>query len=250
MSLSRPLDSSTCSTYDDWRDGLSNYASDNVYGTSLVAQGRSAVLSLYNSRTIAYARGTLDLGDDSTTCAPSTTGANRNERFFNFIKAFPPTCTIGGVCDTIDYVATGHDAGAMFASTSGQSRLFLDNFNGNGSKHYDIGYPRLQAGDDPYPDPSLNTTTTGAPVRTYAGNMTYVGCYSDQSPQSLSYMAYSDSSNTIEKCTDTCNAAGYTIAGAEFGIECYCGNTLTSKAVMTVDSGCILTCPGGLCFSE
>lgn len=248
FATTRPLDYSTCSIYDNWREGFNNYTVSNIYGDALVAEGRAAALANYNSRSIAYARGTLDTGDDSTTCAPYTTGANRNERFFNFIKAFPPTCKVGGVCDTIDYVAVGHDAGAMFASTSGQYRLFLDNFNGNGSRHYDIGYPRLQAGDDPYPDPSLNGTTSSntTAITTYAGNMTYIGCYSDQTPASLTDFAYTSNNNTVELCTSTCATEGYTIAGLEFGSQCYCGNSLTSKAVQTVDSGCTTACPGML----
>lgn len=248
FSTSRPLDTSTCPSYDDWRDGFNNYSLDNSYGDALVAQGRPAVLAHYNSRSIAYARGTLDTGDDSTTCAPETTGANRNERFFQFIKAFPVSCDPAGACSTIDYVVSGHDAGMMFASTSGQYRLFLDNFSGNGSRHYDIGYPRMQAGDDPYPDPSLATNATTSPT-VYAGNMTYQGCYSDQSPPSLTYEAYANSNNTVDLCTSTCAAAGYTVAGVELSTRCYCGNALTSKAELGVDAGCSLTCAGTLSHS-
>ncbi|EOD44816.1 putative carbohydrate-binding wsc protein [Neofusicoccum parvum UCRNP2] len=104
MSTDRPVDYSSCSTYDDWRDGLNSYT--NTYGSALVASGRSNVLANYNTKSIAYARGTLDLGDDSSGCEPGTTGAERNERFFNFIKSFPPTSSC-----TIDYVQMGHDAG-------------------------------------------------------------------------------------------------------------------------------------------
>lgn len=104
----RPLSTASCATYDSWRDGLSNYT--NTYGAALVANasaaGRAAVLANYQSRQIAYARGTQDFGDDSTTCAPYTNGINRNERFFNFINSFPPTCS-SGACSTIDYVYSG-----------------------------------------------------------------------------------------------------------------------------------------------
>ena len=113
LNSSRPLDTSSCSTYDDWREGLSNY--DPTYGAALVAQGDAAVLANYNSRSIAYARGLNDFGDDSSTCAPYTTGQNRGERFFNFIEWFPPACASASdsACDTIDYMNSGHDAGAM-----------------------------------------------------------------------------------------------------------------------------------------
>ncbi|RDW92342.1 hypothetical protein BP5796_01736 [Coleophoma crateriformis] len=226
----RPLDDSDCSEYDVWRDGFTNYIEINTYGDAIVEAGRDAVLARYNSRSIAYGRGVQDLGDTSSTCAPGTTGGNRNERFFNFIKAFPPSCPNPGVvgpCSTIDYVQAGHDASVMFASSAGQDRLFLDNFNGTGDIAFDFGYPRRQTGDDPYPNSALNGTASTGPTVYYAGNMSYYGCFTDQDPRSLTYTAYSSISNTIGLCTSTCNDAGYTIAGMEYGSECYCGAPLT-----------------------
>lgn len=111
LSPTRPLATAQCSTYDYWRDGLSNF--NATYGATVVnnasSSGRAAVQARYNSRQIAYARGTLDFGDDSTTCAPYTTGGNRNERFFWFIYQFPVSCT-NGSCSTIDYVYSGKSA--------------------------------------------------------------------------------------------------------------------------------------------
>ncbi|KAL1648097.1 hypothetical protein SLS58_002424 [Diplodia intermedia] len=210
MSLDRPIDSSSCPAYDDWRDGLSSYT--NTYGATVVNAGRDAVLRNYNTKKIAYARGTLDLGDDSSGCGPITTGANRHERFFNFIRAFPPT----NLC-TIDYAPIGHDAGSMFASPAGQARLFLDNFDGAGSKAFDFGYPRLQIGDDPYPDPSRSSTVAPVSPGSFS-SMTYQGCYSDPGSV-LPFKAYSRDDNTIDSCTATCARQGYKIAGLEFGVE-------------------------------
>ncbi|KAL3418802.1 wsc domain-containing protein [Phlyctema vagabunda] len=248
FSETRPLDYSSCSTYDDWREGLSNYDAVNSYGSALVAEGREAVLARYNSRSVNYGRGVQDLGDTSSTCAPRVSGGNRNERFFNFIRDFPPSCpspdTAAGPCSTIDYIQTGHDAGVMFASAAGQARLFLDNFNGTGARAYDFGHPRRQTGDDPLPDPAFNSSVPTGPVTVYAGNMTFAGCFTDQTPKTLGYTAYSSSDNTIDKCTSTCDTAGYTIAGTEYGSECYCGNVLTARAEQVVDSGCSQACPG------
>lgn len=220
LSASRPLSTTSCPTYDNWREGFTNFTQYPMsYGVSLVNQGRAAILAQYNSRSKAYARGTLDTGDDSSTCAPYTAGANRNERFFNFIKAFPAICTAPGTgqCDTIDYVNTGHDGGAMFASSAGLARLFIDNFYGSavGSVAYDFGYPRLQAGDDPFPNPAFNSTVAAGPSTLYPGNMTYAGCWTDSANnmRSLKNLVYDTSSNTIELCTATCAQMGYLIAG-------------------------------------
>lgn len=169
-----------------------------------------------------------------------------SERFFNFIKAFPPSCPdpAGRNCDTVDFVNTDHDGGAMMASPARQARLFLDNFHGNGNRSYDFGYPRQQAGDDPYPNPALNGTAASVNNNTYAGNMTYWGCWSDQSPQTLANLTYQSNANTIDLCTKTCASGNNPIAGLEFGSQCFCGSTLGYKAQQVIESSCQTSCPG------
>ncbi|KAK8172020.1 WSC domain-containing protein [Phyllosticta citrichinensis] len=241
LSTDRPLDYSSCVPYDDWRDGLNAYPTQ--YNIALVNTSsgidRAGVLANYRKKNLAYARGLMDFGDDASNCAPGTTGANRNERFFNFIARFPQPAKL----NTIDYTNCGHDSGCMFASPAGQARLFLDNFSGNGSKAYDFGYPRQQAGDDPYPDPKQNSTVSSANAGTYNG-MTYQGCWTDQTPSTLSVRFSSGNNNSIETCTAACSAQGYKIAGLENGADCWCGNTIGYKAFNTTDRGCTLACSG------
>ena len=246
FSTSRPLSTAGCLIYDVYREGYTNFTQyPMTYGVALVTSGRTNILATYNNKAIAYGRGTQDLGDDSSNCAPFTTGANRNERFFNFITAFPPTCAdpAGRNCDTVDFVNVGHDAGQMMASPAGQARLFLDNFYGNGSRAYDFGYPRQQAGDDPYPNPALNGTAASVNNNTYAGNMTYWGCWSDQTPHSLTNLSYTSNANTVELCTSTCAGGKDTIAGMEYGSQCFCGSALGYQATEVVDSSCSMLCP-------
>jgi len=249
-SISRPLNTLGCPGYDVWRSGFTNYSTYGksnkmLYGTSLVASGRDAVVSNFQSKQIAWARGTLDTGDDSSDCDPFTQGGDRNERFFNYIKQFQPSCPDpkGRFCDTVDFSPIGHDAGSMFASPAGQARLFKDNFYGDMSRAYDFGYPRQQAGDDPFPDPSLVNTPIPRQNGTFAGGMTYQGCYTNNNPAALTNMVYSDNSNTIDKCTATCVQSGNTIAGMS-GAQCFCGNSLGYSAVVVVDSSCPVNCPG------
>ncbi|CAO1626458.1 unnamed protein product [Jaminaea pallidilutea] len=63
-----------CSTYDAWRQGMSSGTPN--YNTALLNRGAAAVLANYRSKSKIYAKGTMDAGDDSSTCAPSTTGEN------------------------------------------------------------------------------------------------------------------------------------------------------------------------------
>ncbi|KAI5199776.1 hypothetical protein E4T39_06075 [Aureobasidium subglaciale] len=250
LNSSRPLSTANCAGYDEWRDGLAAYAAyPSVYNTGLVASGSSAVIANYQAKNKAYARGTQDTGDDSSTCAPFTTGGNRNERFFYFVNYWTPTCeaptSASGHCDTVDLINMGHDGGGMMASTAGRARLFGDNFYGDGARSYDFGYPRVQpATDDPFPDPAYNSTSDGSPKTVYAGNMTSAGCYTDSGPRALTTMIYDSTSNTIDMCTSACTNAGYTIAGMEYGSQCWCDNTLAPTTQKVLDVGCTLACPG------
>ncbi|KAK8153638.1 WSC domain-containing protein [Phyllosticta citrichinensis] len=74
--------------------------------------------------------------------------------------------------------------------------------------------------------------------------MTYQGCWTDQTPSTLSVRFSSGNNNSIETCTAACSAQGYKIAGLENGADCWCGNTIGYKAFNTTDRGCTLACSG------
>lgn len=154
MDTTRPLAIGDCREYDNWRNGFHNFTEYPMhYGLGLVARGRPAVLSRWQSRSKAFLAGLWDFGDARPgDCAPHTLGRHHFERFLNLIKRFPPRCPEPhrGQCDTVDYVESNHDGQTMLRSEAGQARLFLDNFYGDGSKSHDSG-PRQIPGDDPYP---------------------------------------------------------------------------------------------------
>ncbi|KAK8167604.1 WSC domain-containing protein [Phyllosticta citribraziliensis] len=74
--------------------------------------------------------------------------------------------------------------------------------------------------------------------------MTYQGCWTDQTPSTLSVRVSSGNNNSIETCTAACSAQGYKIAGLENGADCWCGNTIGYNAFNTTDRGCNLACSG------
>lgn len=252
LSEDRPLTTEDCSTYDEYRAGYSNFTDypRMTYGAGLVDQGRDAIWNNMMGKRIAWARGTLDFGNQARTCAEYTQGADRNERFFYFIKQFTPSCSDpnGPNCETVDLIPVTHDNGQMFGSAAGLARLFTDNFYGTGNRSYDFGYPRQQAGDDPYPNPAYAGTSGVTNTNTYAGDMTYQGCWTNQepiTPAALPTLLYDNATNTLESCTSGCVDSGYTIAGVQNSTQCYCGNAMRSEsAVLTVDSSCRLTCSG------
>lgn len=50
---------------------------------------------------------------------------------------------------------------------------------------------------------------------------------------------------TLQSCVSACNALGYTIAGAEYGVECYCGNVIDNGGVQAASADqCSMNCAG------
>jgi hypothetical protein len=247
----RPLNVPNCPEYNDYREGFAQYVEYGMtYGANLVAQGLDAIKANFDSKQIAWARALQDFGNHASSCAPATTGQDRNERFFFFMKWFQPSCPdpSGRNCDTVDLVDAPHDNGQMFHSAAGLARLFTDNFYGDKSRAHDFGYPRKQQGDDPFPDPNLVNTPGATNYNTYAGGLTYQGCWTDQAPttaNTLSTLLYDNASNTIETCTSGCVNAGYKVAGMSDATKCWCGNNMSSaSAILTVDMQCKSPCPG------
>lgn len=48
---------------------------------------------------------------------------------------------------------------------------------------------------------------------------------------------------TVTGCTSACQAAGYSLAGVEFGSECWCDNNIHNSASFA-QSGCNMLCSG------
>ncbi|KAF8309930.1 WSC-domain-containing protein, partial [Clavulina sp. PMI_390] len=88
-------------------------------------------------------------------------------------------------------------------------------------------------------------TRAPAPVKSY-GTWTYYGCTLDNlsSGDGLILSTGASSSMTPQLCMDTCNAYGYALAGLERGNTCYCGNTLASGTVKSINPVCTTTCTG------
>ncbi|KAG8919421.1 hypothetical protein FRC00_011351, partial [Tulasnella sp. 408] len=61
----------------------------------------------------------------------------------------------------------------------------------------------------------------------YQSTWTNQGCYVDQPARTLNGASKTDNSMTIGMCQTFCGGSGFTYAGVENRLECYCGNTLT-----------------------
>ncbi|KAH7040965.1 uncharacterized protein B0I36DRAFT_344618 [Microdochium trichocladiopsis] len=259
LNETRPFPVDACSDFDNYREGFTGYEAYGAehtgqpmnYNLELVSQGSEAIIKNFQDKPVHWARATRDLGDHPDDgCGPYTQGKDRNERFFAFIRQFPPSCTSQSAeaCDTVDFVDASHDAPALFADESGLARLFHDNFYGRGQYAPDYGHPRQMGFDDPRPDGGrLGEPLLGADEGVYAGQMKHRGCWSDvdraQTERTLSELVYDGPENTRAFCTATCAESWFKIAAVS-GSRCYCGNQLDRQAVEVPPSSCTTKCPG------
>ncbi|KAH7376045.1 WSC domain-containing protein [Plectosphaerella cucumerina] len=102
--------------------------------------------------------------------------------------------------------------------------------------------------------PPASSAATSPPVSTTAGpapsgypeGWTNQGCWIDgRAGRILSTQLPDDPALTLEKCATACFNRGFTIAGAEYSTQCFCGNAIINDgALATSASQCSTTCPG------
>jgi hypothetical protein len=73
----------------------------------------------------------------------------------------------------------------------------------------------------PSPSSSVNSTLI-APYK-------YAGCYTEgNGGRAFANQQPDNSSLTVESCISTCSALGYSIAGMEYSVQCFCDNYIVS----------------------
>ncbi|KAI8811253.1 WSC domain-containing protein [Cladochytrium replicatum] len=84
----------------------------------------------------------------------------------------------------------------------------------------------------------------GPAVKTQVPGWTYTGCYADSPAPNrlLSYQAADQQS--VSNCVDACTTRGFTIAGLQYGGQCFCGNAIRSNPGTVPVQECMVNqCP-------
>ncbi|KAJ7785161.1 galactose oxidase [Mycena maculata] len=72
----------------------------------------------------------------------------------------------------------------------------------------------------------------------------YVGCFVDNAFGRVLSTEIDDVNLTMEVCVTDCAAQNFTIAGGEFGTQCFCGDELIEDATTAPNSDCNMACGG------
>ncbi|WWC73344.1 uncharacterized protein I206_107311 [Kwoniella pini CBS 10737] len=98
------------------------------------------------------------------------------------------------------------------------------------------------------PDPNYKETaqftTSTIPI---PSGWKKVGCLAEPSgSRALTAASTTNQTMTPTKCLNFCASKGYTLAGVEWSVECYCGNSLTKTSLSAIDNNlaCDMPCNG------
>ena len=97
------------------------------------------------------------------------------------------------------------------------------------------------------PVSTTTTTTTVAPQPSgFPTGWASQGCWVDGAAGRILDFKLPDSNTlTLQSCVSGCAAAGYEIAGAEYGVECYCGHVIDNGGVKAAaETECNMNCAG------
>ncbi|KAI9457229.1 copper radical oxidase [Lactarius psammicola] len=126
-------------------------------------------------------------------------------------------------------------SGASSELCGGPNRLNVYNYTGTDLPPINNGGGGGGGGGGPV-FPKLSGLPTG---------WSYNACWVDNAHGRIFQTQLPDSQTlTIESCVSACAAQSFTLAGAEFGVQCFCGNNLIQGAVPSPDADCNMGCGG------
>jgi WSC domain len=94
--------------------------------------------------------------------------------------------------------------------------------------------------------PAGTTPTSAVTGPVLPTGWSYSGCYVDNvDARILGYEFEDNNGLTIEFCVNECIAAGYTIAGMEWSVQCFCDDFIVNSGALSADqSDCNMPCGG------
>ncbi|KAG6332530.1 hypothetical protein ID866_6559 [Astraeus odoratus] len=95
-----------------------------------------------------------------------------------------------------------------------------------------------------YTATSTSTVSGGTSKISIASTWAYEGCYVDNAYGRVLGDELETSTMTVEDCLARCQSDNYTIAGIEYGTQCFCGDYLINGATKAADSDCNMPCVG------
>lgn len=87
-----------------------------------------------------------------------------------------------------------------------------------------------------------NTGFSGPAQPAVVGTYDFYGCYVDGGARTLGTLSTSSDTMTLETCASFCT--GYEFFGAEWGVECWCGDAIAATGTEAAVEDCSMLCAG------
>jgi len=77
------------------------------------------------------------------------------------------------------------------------------------------------------------------------GSKQYLGCFQDERKSRIfsGFVTETSETNSPSACVNYCLRIGFSLAGLQYGHECWCGKTLSSTGVQISEQRCNMSCP-------
>ncbi|KAK3387959.1 hypothetical protein B0H63DRAFT_431940 [Podospora didyma] len=95
--------------------------------------------------------------------------------------------------------------------------------------------------------PAAPATPAIGPAATPQSSWANLGCYTDSTTNRglpIQLKSIPSGTMTIDKCVAACASKGYTFAGVEYSIECFCGNAIGGDSKKANQADCDMKCSG------
>lgn len=182
-----------------------------------------------DGRTLTYPQG-VPAGPDGMTVEECTTSCQANGYVLAGLE-YSRECYCGNSFSNAGYKQSDMStcnmacAGNSSETCGGPDRLNVYNFNNT-----------IAASAIPTSAPAGSGTTAML-------DWTYLGCYNDSVQSRTLLNQAANNAATVETCISACAKQGYTLAGVEYGGECWCDTSLNNNGALVSD-GCNMNCRG------
>ncbi|KAK0449009.1 uncharacterized protein EV420DRAFT_787296 [Desarmillaria tabescens] len=151
-------------------------------------------------------------------------------------QCFCGSSIVNGGAPTASDECTMTCAGNSSQFCGGPNRLNVYNYTGTDLPPINNGGGNAGGGQAVAVFPVL----TGLP-----GSWSYNACWVDNAHGRIFETEIgADANLTVQSCIASCIDRNFTVAGMEFGQECYCGDRLVNGATLAAESDCSMSCTG------
>ncbi len=93
---------------------------------------------------------------------------------------------------------------------------------------------------------SATSTSTSSTATSLPSGWSYQGCYIDNANGRIFNNQQPDNAAlTVESCVNKCLGLGYSVAGLEYSVQCFCDNFVRNGGQLaSTNSQCAMTCGG------